>query len=409
MMTGERVMGLRRAIDVQMADVFITGELKSRPAGKPDYLREKLALQELTSRMADEPEAVLPRFVDLAMELTGGLAAGLSLLEESPAPGVFRWKYLRGILSRFEGAATPRNFSPCGITLDENQPTLCVHPERAYGWIADANIVVPELLLVPLFLGGKVALGTLWVVADREGHFDGGHARLASELAAFVSIALRMLESEQRLKRALDEQETLAREMSHRVKNLFATTDALIRITARGSATKEEMAEKLSGRLHAMADAHALVRRSFNNSDVEQRGSDLEGLIRTIIRPHEGSPDGRRTRFSAEGPSVPLGDHATNGVALVIHELATNATKYGALTADDGEVALRWECDEDKLVLHWVERGGPPVETPSTAPGFGSVLMDNTVARQFDGTIVHEWEPEGLSVTISLPLANLSR
>jgi GAF domain-containing protein len=84
------------------------------------------------------------------------------------------------------------------------------------------TLLVPELLLVPLYLGGKAPLGTLWIVSDKEGHFDSGHARVMTELASFVGIALRMLQSEQRLQLALDEQQTLAAEMSHRIKNLFA-------------------------------------------------------------------------------------------------------------------------------------------------------------------------------------------
>ena len=182
-----------------IADVFITDELDRRAPKKTDYLQEKLALQDLAAQMADKPEEVLPRFVNLALEMTDGVSAGLSLYEEDPAPGVFRWHYLRGVLAPFEGATTPRDFSPCGITLDRNTPVLSAHPERVYGWIADANIVVPEVLLVPLYLGGKVPLGTLWIVSDREGHFDSGHARALTELAAFVGIALRMVRNEQRL------------------------------------------------------------------------------------------------------------------------------------------------------------------------------------------------------------------
>lgn len=189
-----------------VADVFITDELDRRAPKKTDYLQEKLALQDLAMRMADQPEEVLPRFVDLALEMTDGVSAGLSLYEGDPAPGVFRWQYLRGVLAPFNGATTPRDFSPCGITLDRNAPVLSCHPERVYGWIADANIVVPEVLLIPLYLGGKVPLGTLWIVSDREGHFDSGHARALTELATFVGVALRMVRSEQRLHQTLEAQ-----------------------------------------------------------------------------------------------------------------------------------------------------------------------------------------------------------
>jgi GAF domain-containing protein len=159
------------------------------------------------------------------MEMTDGVAAGISLYEENPAPGVFRWQYLRGALARFNGATTPRNFSPCGITLDRMTPILTSHSERMYDWISHENIVVPEVLLVPLYVARTKPLGTLWIVSDDEEHFDSGHARVVTELATFVGIALKMLQTEQRLKVALEETEILAREMSHRVKNAFALID----------------------------------------------------------------------------------------------------------------------------------------------------------------------------------------
>jgi signal transduction histidine kinase len=214
-----------------IADVFITDELDRRAPKKTDYLQEKMALKELAARMADQPEEVLPRFVDLALEMTGGVSGGLSLYEEEPAPGVFRWQYLRGLLAPFNGATTPRDFSPCGITLDRNAPVLSLHPERVYDWIADANIVVPEVLLVPLYLGGTAPLGTLWIVSDREGHFDSGHARALTELAAFVGIALRMVCSEERLHQReaqlRDENASLEARVKERTAELMASEEQL--------------------------------------------------------------------------------------------------------------------------------------------------------------------------------------
>ena len=401
-------MDTLQTLEPSIASVFITDELERRPPKKTDYLQEKLALQDLAARMADQPEDVLPRFVDLAMEMTGGVSAGLSLLEENPAPGVFRWQYLRGILSPFNGATTPRNFSPCGITLDRNGPVLSVHPERVYSWIAEANITVPEVLLVPLYLGGTAPLGTLWIVSDEKDHFDSGHARAMTDLATFVGIALRMVRSEQRLQSALDEQEMLAKEMSHRVKNLFAMIGGMIHLSARTSATKEEMAKMLSGRIIALSNAHALVRRSFAVARPEQNAPDLATLIRVITQPHDALADADASRFLIEGPSIRCGEHATNGIALVVHELATNATKYGALTLDKGRVNISWKRDEENLLLHWVERGGPDIDTPPTTSGFGSTLAHATIVRGFGGTLSYEWQRIGLDVTISLPIDRIS-
>ncbi len=394
--------------ELAVADVFITDQLFRRAPKKVDYLQEKLALQELAARMADAPDEVLPRFVDLAMEMTGGVSAGLSLYQELPAPGVFRWQYLRGILAPFTGATTPRNFSPCGVTLDQNGPVLSLHPERVYGWIADANIVVPEVLLVPLYLGGTAPSGTLWIVSDKEGHFDSGHARAMTELATFVGIALRMLKTEQSLQRALEEQETLAKEMSHRVKNLFSMIDALIRISGRGVATADEMTRLLTGRLQALASAHALVRRSFSSTGRPPHASDLKALLEAIVVPHERPEAGAASRFSIDGPPIECGEHATNGIALVFHELTTNAAKYGALTADGGVVDVTWSRHGDCLVLHWIERGGPPVEAPPTTSGFGSALAQATIIRQFGGTLDCDWRRAGLAVTVTLPVERLA-
>jgi two-component sensor histidine kinase len=396
-----------QALEPSVAAVFITDELARRKPRKTDYLREKLALQDLAARMADQPEEILPRFVDLGMEMTGGISAGLSLYEENPAPGVFRWQYLCGVLAPFNGATTPRDFSPCGITLDRNAPVLSVHPERVYSWIAEANITVPEVLLVPLYLGGTDPLGTLWIVSEKEGHFDSGHARVMAELAAFVGIALRMQQSEQRLQQALLEQETLAKEMSHRVKNVFTMTDGLIRLSARDSKTKDELVEILSGRLHALASAHGLVRRNFSDVGRAPHASDIGALILAIVRPHEGAT-GDGARVTVEGPPVQCGDHAMNGIALVIHELTTNAAKYGALTAEQGQVDVSWRLQEEKLILRWAERGGPRIEAPPSTSGFGSNLVQRTIVRQFGGTLDYEWQHDGLVVTIAVPVATLS-
>lgn len=384
-------------------DLFITEELARRPARRTNYLHEKNALQDLARRMVDHPEEVLPRFVDLAMEMTDGVPAGLSLFEPEPSPGVFRWRYLQGSLSPFEGATTPRDFSPCGVTLDENGPVLSHHPERVYNWISNAGIIVPEVLLVPLYLRGDAPLGTLWIVSNHEGHFDSGDARAMTELASFVGIALRMAETEHRLQRALEEQETLAKEMNHRVKNAFAVIDGMIRAGSRAGSAKE-MAEVLSGRLHALADAHALAKRKMTDLVEEPaEATTLHQIVEAIVRPHD------RSRFIIAGEDVPFGDRSINGLALVMHELATNAVKYGALSKDEGRVSVRWHEVGGKLHLFWVERGGPEIASPPLKTGFGTRLVDVTITRQFEGALEYNWNAEGLEVNITLPRSKVEQ
>jgi two-component sensor histidine kinase len=393
--------------DYGVADLYITAELDRRASAVTDYRQEMLAIQELAARMADSPDEVLPRFVNLAMEITGAESAGVSLYEPEPSPGVFRWRFLRGALSPFDGATTPRDFSPCGVTLDHNSPVLSLHPERVYDWISAAGIVVPEVLLVPLYLRGAEPLGTLWIVSKTEGHFTRSHARAMTELASFVGIALRMRETEHQLQTALALQETLAKEMSHRVKNLFAVTDGLIRASARGAVDKDAFAKALSGRLHALASAHSLVSRNLREVGHSPRTGDIGSLIRAVVLPYEDRAETAAPRVRVDGPQVPCGDHALNGLALIFHELTTNAAKYGALSDHRGHVAVNWRVEGEDVVLTWIERGGPTVRPPAAAGGFGSSLVKNTVASQLGGILTNDWNAAGLTVTIRVPVSRL--
>lgn len=376
------------------ARVYITDQLVQRPVDRADFLKEKIALQELAARMLSGPDAVLPRFVELAMRMTGGSSSGLSLYE--PENSQFRWQHLCGALATFNGATTPRDHSPCGVTLDNAAPVLARHPELAYRWIADAKIELPEVLLVPLFIGGKEAAGTLWITADTDGHFTREHARVATELATLVGIALHVKRGEQHLQRALEVQETLTREMNHRIKNLFALTDVMIRQSLRHCATKEDMVEALSGRLHALASAHSLVLRDH---EVEGNHIDLKKLVRAVVEPHDHGLQLAKSQVDFQGPALGCPNEIANPVALVVNELATNSVKYGALGAASGRVSISWENTDGVFRLTWKESGGPTVEAP-TRTGFGNKLVETTVVRQFKGTVHYEWLPEGLAVAI---------
>jgi two-component sensor histidine kinase len=375
-----------------VAEVSITHELWRRPCPAPDYLREKLALQDLAQEMADNPEGLLPRLVKQALEICEADSAGISVLEGDH----FRWLGLAGRLAVFEGATTPRNFSPCGICIDSRGAILMELPERIYGWIADANITVPEVLLVPLVVKGDTPIGTLWIVA-REGQlFHGGHERVMMELAAFTANALRMVQSDIQLKKALEEQETLTKEMSHRVKNLFAVTESMVRLTSRNSKTKDEMTASLSGRLRALSQAHGLVRQSFN-PNVKAEGVALDELIQAILRPYRAP--------QLQGETIHLGERTTNGVALIFHELATNAAKYGALSVDHGSVSVAWDLIDGSLDLRWREQNGPQISPPADK-GFGSALVESTITG-YGGTWNQAWHPGGLVVHIRIPMDRL--
>lgn len=338
------------------------------------------------------------------MEMTGSVSAGISLLESEPPSAIFRWHYVHGLLAPFNGAVTPRDFSPCGITLDRNAPTLSNHPERVYDWIP-SGLSLPEVLLVPLFIGRSEPLGTLWILADHIGAFHGGHARAMQELATFIGLALKMVRAEEDTQRLLEQQEILTREMSHRLKNVFAIVDGMIRISDRSTTSKADLVQMLSGRLHALAAAHSLVRRGF--SEVHEAVSDLRALLKVIVEPHDVVSADGRGKFSFDGPGIMCGEQAVNGLALIFHELATNAAKYGVLGRGSGRIDVGWRLRDADLVVTWLEQGDMAIEAAPQHKGFGSTLLESTVTRQFQGSVEHDWRPDGLVVTIALPLSRL--
>ncbi len=191
-------------------DVYITAQLNARPIGKTNHLQEKRAIQELAQCMVEDPEGILPRFTELAMEITGARAGGISVLESDPAPGNFRWRYLSGAAKPHEHGLAPRNFSPCGKTLDLDEPVLTAHPARYYGWIADAGMDAAEILLVPLRVAKGEQVGTLWVNSDQPGHFHRGHVRALTELSQFVAAALRMTVTARKMQRMQTQNEAQA-------------------------------------------------------------------------------------------------------------------------------------------------------------------------------------------------------
>jgi len=153
---------------------------------------------------------------------------------------------------------------------------------------------------------------------------------------------------------------------------------------------------------------HALIRRSFSPDGTPPKALDLEEMVRTIVEPHERFLTGSRSRFEVRGRSMVCGEHALNGAALMFHELATNAVKYGALATDTGRISISWAATDSDLVFDWRESGGPGIAGEPQVSGFGSNLLNDTIRHQFGGTLDHSWHPEGLKVRVSILLDRLT-
>lgn len=204
-------------------------------------------------------------------------------------------------------------------------------------------------------------------------------------------------------KQAEEAHELLAGEMSHRVKNLLAIASGLTNITSRSTQTSKDMAQELTRRLMALGRAHDLVRPIPGK---EGKAALLGDLISVLLAPYDdmGAFSGR-IRVSV--PRMGVGEGAANTLALVLHELATNSLKYGALSSDKG--LLDVSCtSEDNMILVWTERGGPPVEGPGGPPGYGSTLVNKVMENQLGGSITKEWSPEGAVITLRLDKRRLA-
>jgi two-component system CheB/CheR fusion protein len=184
----------------------------------------------------------------------------------------------------------------------------------------------------------------------------------------------------------------------------------MIALSARSATTPKEYADNIRGRLNALAVAHDLILPgACGDADIVADPTGLETLLRRILSPYVSAPsDTYDARLTLHGPSVPLGARAVTTFALILHELATNAAKYGALSVERGHLRVTWECTNDALILKWEESGGPAVSGPPKSEGFGTVISNHSVREQFGGTLSHQWDLKGLTVDLVIPMERLS-
>lgn len=245
-------------------------------------------------------------------------------------------------------------------------------------------------------------------------HKDGGWRWLASEEVAFahdekgqvtqiVGSAHDITERKQEEARNA----LLMREVRHRVKNLFAMVPAIVNLSLRHARDARKAGRAITDRVTTLS------RVSTMSLDVVERdeGIALEHMIRAVLEPHEAHAEA----FFVSGPPLRLATRASNVVALVLNELASNAMEHGALTVDKGTVRIAWVVDEAEahetasdgrtgtLRLQWSEQGGPTIDGPPEVEGFGLSVTDQLVRSQ-GGTMEWSWLRYGMAVTIEMPL-----
>lgn len=206
-------------------------------------------------------------------------------------------------------------------------------------------------------------------------------------------------------KRQADENEVLSRELSHRIKNIFAVIAGLIGLSSRLHPAAKPFAEDLRSRIAALGRAHEFARPHSEASKMVVGESSLRGLLTEILKPYRGLQE---NAVLISGDDVPIDDRGATPLALIFHELATNSAKYGALSVPSGRVVLDSERSADGLCIRWTEDNGPRIENPPENSGFGSRLVELSV-NQLGGTIQRNWNQAGLEVLVTVQAGNLHR
>ena len=196
-------------------------------------------------------------------------------------------------------------------------------------------------------------------------------------------------------KEAEERQRLLVNELNHRVKNTLATVQSIAAQTLQGAEVPDEVRERFTGRLIALAKANDLL------LEREWTGATLQSIAEQVASPY--APD----RFVIEGPALDLGPRAATAMALALHELATNAAKYGALSRPDGRVRLSWALKDEAFELSWRESGGPQVVEP-TRVGFGTRLIQRGLAAELKARVEMDYAASGLTCSVAAPHAAIA-
>ncbi|MFN3688656.1 HWE histidine kinase domain-containing protein [Salinarimonas sp.] len=233
-------------------------------------------------------------------------------------------------------------------------------------------------------------------------------------LAARLALAEARAAADAEAYRLAQEQALLVhRELMHRIKNIFTVVSSLATLSARTMPEARSVAEALRARIEALGRAHDYVRPRGVPSEAAGEGEAPEqsvaGLLAALLAPYA---DEGEARLAIACDAARVGPHAATALALVVHELATNSVKYGALAVAGGRVRMSCSVEEGaragRYAIVWTEEGGPPLDGPPTQMGFGTLLSQRAARAQLGAEIVHEWAREGLCVRLSIPIEKLA-
>ena len=359
---------------------------------------ELRALYALTDRLyrAGSLEDVYDAALDAIVDTLGCGRASILLFD---AQGVMQFVAWRGLSDTYR--RTLAGHSPWKPGDRDPEPILVadILESGEPGWVTAtiAGEGIRGLGFVPIVAHG-VVIGKFMTYFPAPHAFSPREVEVATTIARQVGFSLERARAEQEREAAAAQRELLLAELGHRVKNTLAVVQAIARQTFK-QAGATEAGRAFEGRLSALAAAHDLLTRESWDS------APLTRLAADALRAN----DARGARVALSGPEVLLPPKQAVAVTLALHELFTNALKYGALSNDSGQVSLAWQrTGEEGLSLAWTEAGGPPV-TPPERRGFGSVLIERALAHDCDATVRLDYLPAGVSCRIEMSVPPAGR
>ncbi len=308
-----------------------------------------------------------------------------------------RLRWLASIVDSSDDAIVSKDLN--GVITSWNRGA-----ERVFGYAAEEAIGQPITLVIPIDRHGEErTILTRIRRGERINHFETVRQRKdGSQIAISLTVspvrsasgeivgASKIARDISARKRSQEQIATLAREAEHRSKNLLANVLATVRLSR--SETVEGVKQAIEGRVQALANVHSLF--------VQTRwiGAELSAIAKQELAPYFEKGE---MRARVDGPQVLLEPNAAQAIGVILHELATNAAKYGALSSAKGKIDLSWSDESGgRLELRWTEAGGPSVQTP-TREGFGGKIIKQMTA-QLRGTVRFDWRPEGLNCEITV-------
>ena len=334
--------------------------------------------QELERRVAErtaELEASTARLLQSEERRTLALAAGqMGSWEWDPVSGCFVWD---------DGQYRIFGVDPANFELSVDNVRALIHPED---WKHLQNAIKPAAPNTPSsqseFRVCRPNGELRWCIGTAVASVDA-----TDNVVRISGVTVDITDR----KEAEERQALLAREVDHRARNALALVQSIVRLTR--SDNIKSYITAVDGRIGALARAHTLLAQS------RWQGADLARLVNEELAPFR--TDGPE-RITIAGPDVSLEPRTAQTLALAVHELSTNAAKYGGLSVQPGRVAVDWELQPHGLLLRWTESGGPTTQPPA-APGFGIRLIGASIERQLAGEAVFHWRPEGLHCTLRVP------